>query len=67
SPVSDLRIYSVDGRQVRTVFRGVLAQGEQVLSWDGRDEGGRRADSGMYFARFLTRGRAETIKFLLVR
>ncbi|HVP40224.1 MAG TPA: hypothetical protein VMS93_13685, partial [Candidatus Saccharimonadales bacterium] len=43
SPVSDLRIYSVDGRQVRTVFRGVLAQGEQVLSWDGRDEGGRRA------------------------
>ncbi len=67
SPVSDLRIYSVDGREVRTVFRGVLAQGERQLAWDGRDAAGRRADSGVYFARFVSRGRVEMVKFLLVR
>jgi beta-lactamase superfamily II metal-dependent hydrolase len=67
SPVSDLSIYAVDGRRVRTVWNGVLQQGEQMLSWDGRDASGRRVDAGMYFARFTTRGRAETVKFLMLK
>jgi beta-lactamase superfamily II metal-dependent hydrolase len=67
SPVSDLAIFGVDGRRMRTVFHGVLGQGEQKLTWDGRDQSGRPADPGVYFARFLTRGRAETVKFMLLR
>jgi beta-lactamase superfamily II metal-dependent hydrolase len=66
-PMSGLEIYSVTGRRVRTVFRGVLPQGEQTLDWDGRDESGQRVDTGVYFARFTSRDRAETVKFLLIR
>ncbi|MBI5837904.1 MAG: hypothetical protein HZB25_11730 [Candidatus Eisenbacteria bacterium] len=67
APVSDLRVYSVDGREVRSLFRGVLPQGEQQLTWDGRDRNGRRVDSGVYFARFTTRGRSEVVKVLLLK
>jgi beta-lactamase superfamily II metal-dependent hydrolase len=67
SPMSELRIFTVDGRQVRTVFTGVLAQGEQLLTWDGRDASGQRVDSGVYFARFTSRGRAESVKLLVLR
>jgi beta-lactamase superfamily II metal-dependent hydrolase len=66
-PVSDLAIFGVDGRRVRTVFNGVLEQGEQKLTWDGRDQAGRPAETGLYFARFVSRGRAESVKFMLFR
>ncbi|MBI5836851.1 MAG: hypothetical protein HZB25_06380 [Candidatus Eisenbacteria bacterium] len=67
SPVSELAIYSVDGRQVRRVFHGVLPQGEQLLTWDGRDQSGARVESGVYFARFVSRDRAENVKLLVLR
>jgi hypothetical protein len=49
---ADLTVYSVSGRAVRTlVSSGVLAAGEHVVSWDGRDENGRPVASGTYFYR----------------
>lgn len=43
-------VFAVDGRRVRTLQRGVLEAGEHRLSWDGRDDRGRRVASGLYFA-----------------
>ena len=45
----NLSVYSVSGRQVRTLFEGEKGAGEHVVSWDGRDESGRRLASGVYF------------------
>jgi len=42
-------VYGVDGRRVRQLFRGSLGPGERSLSWDGRDDNGRSAPSGVYF------------------
>jgi hypothetical protein len=50
----DLTVYSVDGRLIRTLTTGVREAGEFDIVWDGRDEYGTTAPSGIYFARLST-------------
>jgi hypothetical protein len=47
----DVRIYDVAGRSLRHLFAGVALAGAQRLSWDGRDDRGRRAGPGQYFVK----------------
>ncbi|HIE03522.1 MAG TPA: choice-of-anchor D domain-containing protein, partial [Candidatus Latescibacteria bacterium] len=47
---SELVVYDVKGRRVRTIARS-LPPGRYVLSWDGRDDLGRPAASGVYILR----------------
>ena len=49
-----LRIYDAEGRLVRTLFEGASEAGEFSLTWDGRDDTGRGATSGVYFSRLET-------------
>jgi hypothetical protein len=46
-----LEVFDVAGRLVRTLVRAELTPGEHSVIWDGNDAGGRRAGSGVYFAR----------------
>jgi hypothetical protein len=43
-------VFAVDGRRVRTLQRGVLEAGQHHVTWDGRDDAGRRVADGVYFA-----------------
>ncbi len=43
-------IVDVSGRVVRTIASRSLPAGAHAVSWDGRDDGGHRAASGIYFA-----------------
>jgi hypothetical protein len=45
----DVTIHDVTGRLVRRLEPGVLAVGEQHITWDGRDEAGRPTGAGVYF------------------
>jgi len=49
-----LSIHDVSGRRVATVIRGQREAGSHSVVWDGRDDRGRRAPSGIYFARIGT-------------
>ena len=60
-------IYDVSGRVVRRFIRSALPGGSDTVSWDGRDEGGKRVASGIYFARVSSGAEAVTRKMLLVR
>jgi hypothetical protein len=44
-------IYDVAGRRVRTLADRVFPAGEQVLRWDGTDDGGTKVGRGVYFVR----------------
>ena len=44
-------VFDVQGRQVRRIHQGVLAPGEHTFRWDGRDDFGRKAGTGVYFVR----------------
>lgn len=48
----DIRVdlYDITGRRVATMERAGASAGEHVLTWDGRDEGGRPVPSGIYMA-----------------
>jgi flagellar hook assembly protein FlgD len=52
----DLDVFDVRGRLVRTLVDGRPSSGRVVVVWDGRDDDGREAPSGVYFYR-LTAGR----------
>lgn len=47
------RLYTLDGRPVRTLFDGPNSKGVLLLSWDGNDAGGSPAASGVYLLRVL--------------
>lgn len=49
SPVRAL-IIDIHGRLVREIDAGALGAGPNSIQWDGRDQRGRRAPSGVYFA-----------------
>ena len=46
-----LDIYDVGGRRIRTLALGGLGIGLHRTVWDGRDESGESASSGVYFVR----------------
>lgn len=63
-----LDIFDARGRRVRGLLAGeTLAAGTHALTWDGRDDAGRRLSVGVYLARALAGGRAAVAKLVLVR
>jgi hypothetical protein len=49
-----LAIFDAAGRRVAFVTQVSAASGSHILAWDGRSAGGKRAPSGIYFARLST-------------
>jgi hypothetical protein len=49
----DLRVYSVDGREVARLAQGPRPAGEQWVAWDGRGSDGRAVAPGLYWARLI--------------
>jgi uncharacterized membrane protein len=50
----DLSIYDASGRRVAVLLQGDLPAGRRSVAWDGRETGGRRVPTGLYFARLST-------------
>ena len=49
---TDLGIYDLSGRLVRSLQHGRLAAGTHRFAWDARDDTGRRVAAGVYFVHF---------------
>ncbi|MDP6418238.1 MAG: FlgD immunoglobulin-like domain containing protein [Candidatus Krumholzibacteria bacterium] len=64
---ASLVVYDVEGREIRVLRNGQQEAGQQIVSWDGRDESGQRVSSGLYFYRLQTADRNETRKMLLLK
>ena len=62
-----LRLYDVQGRLVRDLLSEVRPGGLQEVRWDGRDQSGRAAASGTYFARLQYGGQRRVKGLVLVR
>ena len=44
-----VRVYDVQGKEVRTLAEGRFEPGERTLEWDGRDAAGNPSAAGIYF------------------
>ena len=63
-----LDIYNALGQPVETLVRGTRAAGTYALHWDGLDQNGTPAASGIYHYRLVdAAGRAQTRQLLLLR
>jgi hypothetical protein len=60
-------IVDLAGRRVATLDAGQRAAGRHVLQWDGRDDGGRPASSGVYLVRVRANDESSARKVLLAR
>lgn len=60
-------IHDARGRTVRSLADEEMAAGEHVVPWDGRDDSGMDAASGIYFLRVETGAGMATGKMTLVR
>lgn len=58
-----LRIYNVAGQLVKTLVNEYSAAGSYTVTWDGKDESGKRVSSGVYLYR-LDSGKSQQIKRL---
>lgn len=64
---TSLVVYDLAGRRVRTLVDGPQPAGEQSVSWNGADEGGRQVSAGVYLYR-LQSGELDEVKTMtLVR
>ncbi|HPI72204.1 MAG TPA: DUF3160 domain-containing protein [bacterium] len=62
-----LSIYDRNGREVCTLFSGTVSGGHYLARWDGCDQGGSPAASGIYFYRFSMGEHTARGKMSLVR
>ena len=64
---ASLIVYDVRGERVRALANGMLAAGPHRLRWDGTDDNGRAAASGVYLCALESAGQRATRRLLLLR
>jgi hypothetical protein len=50
----ELRIYDILGREVTTLYDGLIEPGRHWFTWDGKADSGYRVSSGVYLCRLST-------------
>lgn len=62
-----LAVFDLAGRRVRTLVDRRAPAGGHIANWDGTDDNGRPAASGVYFYRLSWNDQAETKRMVLLR
>ena len=60
-----VRVYDVQGKEIRTLAQGRFEPGEHAIEWDGRDASGAMAAAGIYFV--AARVGAENVRLRVAR
>lgn len=63
---ASLRIYDLRGRLVATLFDEHRAAGPGQFVWDGRDDSGRKASSGVYWYRLNSTGSSDHVRKMVL-
>jgi hypothetical protein len=62
-----LEIYDAGGRLIRDLMNDVIPAGRHDATWDGRDNAGNQAATGVYFVRFTAGNFETTRKVVLIK
>ena len=65
-PVS-IRIFSVNGQLVRSLREEYATPGDYEVRWNGKDDAGRQAPSGIYFVRTTTLDETSILKLVVMK
>ncbi|GAG15607.1 unnamed protein product, partial [marine sediment metagenome] len=64
---ASLVVYNMLGQKVKTLVNGDMVAGTHTVHWDGRDEAGNPAASGVYFYRLKTDTFDQTKRMVLMK
>ena len=64
---TELRIYDVLGREIRTLRSEFLPAGYYITIWNGTDSSGRVVPSGVYYYRLQAGSHSETKKMVFIK
>jgi hypothetical protein len=62
-----IRIYSVAGRLVKELVNEAMPAGRHQVTWQGRDDSGRRVASGLYMCRVAAESGGGSVQILLIK
>jgi hypothetical protein len=62
-----LKLFNVQGQCLRTFFDGVIEPGRKEINWNGEDDRGWKAGSGVYFIEILGNGHRQVCKMILMK
>jgi PKD repeat protein len=62
-----LAVYNMQGQEVRTLVSGDMNPGHYAVTWNGRDNSGRLAPSGVYLYKLRVNGFEETKKMTVMK
>lgn len=63
----ELRIYNALGELVRTLVNERQSAGNYSVVWDGRDNAGNMAGSGIYIGRLMTKNQVSNLKMIYMK
>jgi hypothetical protein len=64
---AEVDVYAIDGRRVRTLWRGEITAGTWRSDWDGRDDAGLSVAAGVYLVRLRSGAETHVARAALVR
>jgi len=64
---TELNIYDMRGQRVRQLLNGPMPEGDNQVTWNGRDDSDRSCSSGIYLYRLINGGEQREAKMTLVR
>jgi flagellar hook assembly protein FlgD len=67
SVATTIKIYDVSGRLVRELVKRAYSPGRYTVTWDGRNDSGVNASSGVYFFHLMAGDFSDTKKMILLR
>ncbi|WP_340114272.1 T9SS type A sorting domain-containing protein [Maribellus mangrovi] len=62
-----VKIYNIQGREIRTLINKKLQEGVYKIPWNGLDYAGKAVSAGMYFIRMKSDDHVKTGKSLLLK
>jgi flagellar hook assembly protein FlgD len=63
----ELTIYNIKGQKVRTLYSGIVDEGEHKMIWNGKDTNNKLVSSGIYFYKLKTNNKELTRKMLMMK
>ncbi len=63
----NITLYNIRGQKVKTLINEVMPAGQHAVVWNGKDEYGKRAASGVYFYKMQTSDFTKVRKAMLLK
>jgi len=64
---TELKIFDINGRLVKTVYAGELSVGNHTKIWDGRNDAGSTVPSGIYLIKLKSGNFSKSVKSVLIK